>query len=199
MDGTVQQARDHSVGILRRLVAGAIAAGTLVERRQRDRVVIDGENTKAIVRLFVAPRNAPDACERTCVLRANMWAVAEAQRAPVRRSATTSSSSRSSSAILSHPSQIPRQQKERNSRRLDSFPRTKDSKDGWRLTFDTLVSAIWERTPRLHRPRPCAMERKVSRNCSLQLNETSPRWLQDELFIRKTASTENLKARVACT
>ena len=79
------------------------------------------------------------------------------------------------------------------------FPRTKDSKDGWRLTFDELVArdlgadamacidlelVPWEeKTVAIVR---CNQRRQ-------------PTWLDDDLFIRETARTENLKARPACT
>jgi serine/threonine protein kinase len=79
------------------------------------------------------------------------------------------------------------------------FPRTKGSKDGWRLTFDTLVSSHLGADAMAYIDLELApwKEKIVAIvRCS---QRDQPTWLHDELFIRETARTENLKARPACT
>jgi predicted HTH transcriptional regulator len=77
------------------------------------------------------------------------------------------------------------------------YPRVKRSNDGWRKTFDNLVS------------RDLGVE--VMKFIDLQLEpwdgqtiavirclpRKEPTWIGDELYVRRTASTENLSARHA--
>jgi serine/threonine protein kinase len=79
------------------------------------------------------------------------------------------------------------------------FPRTQDSKDGWRLTFDTLVSSHLGADAMAYidlELAPWSEKTVAIVRCS---QRDQPTWLHDELFIRETARTENLKARPACT
>lgn len=79
------------------------------------------------------------------------------------------------------------------------FPRTKGSKDGWRLTFDTLVSSHLGGDAMRYIDLELAPWKEKTVAIVRCSQRDQPTWLHDELFIRKTASTENLKARPDCT
>jgi len=77
------------------------------------------------------------------------------------------------------------------------FPRVKGSRDGWCRTLDNLISR--DLGAEVMKCIELQMEPREGRTiavirCS---SRKEPTWLRDELYVRRTASTENLSARHA--
>jgi predicted HTH transcriptional regulator len=77
------------------------------------------------------------------------------------------------------------------------YPRVKGSSDGWRKTFDNLIS----RDLGVEVMKCIDLQLEPWHGQTITVIRCSPRkeptWLGDELYVRRTASTENLSARHA--
>jgi len=77
------------------------------------------------------------------------------------------------------------------------FPRVKESRDGWRRTFDNLVS----RDLGTEVLKCIDLQLEPWQGHTIAVIRCSPRkeptWIADDLYVRRTASTENLAARHA--
>ena len=77
------------------------------------------------------------------------------------------------------------------------FPRLRESRDGWRRTFDNLVS----RDLGAEVLKCIDLQLEPWQGHTIAVIRCSPRkeptWIADDLYVRRTASTEKLSARHA--